>query len=190
MSVIDQLHKVADIGYVYDFPFKDWKGSKYKDVSVGMRLLNSGELLEVAQQLERSGYSSGLGRTLSLQIATLARAIISWAGGELATQEGLEAFRKNAGNPDATLLDYKLYRLRELENVVIEQLDSMYSDLQQKQKRLVLGKVLCQESGEVYDREEVEGNPSIEWLDQKIAEIIFRKDTEKVEDDDSSETAE
>jgi len=185
MGVVETLHTIADIGYIRDFPFKDWEGSEIAGVEICMRLLNAGEIMDINEETEGLALDS-LFRVNKVKFLILADALVSWGGNPLAEQEDVDRFNeRNASN--LTLRAYKIEHLHNLEKIVVDYLDRMYGALQDKQKRVLEGNVMCQVAGHVYPREVAESEEETEWLDHRIAEVISLEGKSLLESQDKME---
>ena len=182
MALIESLHKLVDIGLIRVKPFEDWDDPGLKDVELTMRVLNWGELKEIAEFVESFPIDSFL-RQMKLRQETLIRSIHTWGGTPLATHEDLERYNK-AHSTDLSLLEYKRIHTDNLEKPVIDRLDETYDGLREKQTRKMLGIVQCAVTKRAMGKDQARTIEGVEWLSEDaLYEIILPEGREQGENE-------
>lgn len=158
LSTDSGLHKVK--------PFRDWKGNKWQNKTFTYRLCNAGEIFDILE------YASNFPEYVHAQITKteiLIRAIWSIDERPLITDAELKTYN-DQHRSKLSDKDYLRMWVRNVENIVIERLYSIYEALQAKQIRQLNGILLCPECGMTYgDGEVPDGSFKLET---DVADII------------------
>lgn len=120
-------------------PFRDWKDSKWRNKIFTFRLCNSGEGLDVLEEVSKVSEEA---RAQMMKFQILARAIFLIDGASLVSPDELSSFnQKNSLNYDVK--DYLIQWFVNTEQIVLDRLDAVYGALQKKQIRQLQGSLAC-----------------------------------------------
>lgn len=127
-------------------PFKDWVNSVWSEKIFKMRLCNVGDLLDIFEQCQSVSPDA---KVHAMRIELLIRSIYSIDGRPLISQEDLKRYNDDA---NTNLSEYEFLRIwmKNLEQVVLERLDAIYSALQLKQLRGLRGEFQCGHCGNIF----------------------------------------
>lgn len=126
-------------------PFRDWLGSSWKNAIFGIRLCNAGQILEIASYCNTFSETA---RTQATKLELLIESVISVNDVPLLTPEALEKYNQTH-RTNLTSREYLRNWVKNLEQLVVDRLDSVYGGLQLKQERLLRGEYLCDGCGKV-----------------------------------------
>jgi len=129
-------------------PFKDWKGSAWKDKVFSMRLCNAGELLDIGKYVSDFPESS---RTQATRIELLIRSIWQIDGRSLVTPEELQTYNET-NRTQISSFEFLRVWIRNLEQIVVDRLDSVYGGLQLKQIRRLQSTHICEICATTYEQ--------------------------------------
>ena len=147
-SLEDLAQLAEDYGLVEIKPFRDWQASPYRSKIFKMRLCNAGEILEISSYCDTVPQSA---RVQATKLELLIRSVWSIDDKRLLAEEDLSKY--NADHKSSmTVLDYMRLWARNLEQIVVDRLESVYDGLQQKQLRRIQGVYLCEVcTGQFFD---------------------------------------
>ncbi len=175
---LEQLIFVADVGIQTVYPFKDWNIDR-QEQKAEIRLLNVEETIEATEYAEQFPVYT---RENKLKIELLIRYLVTVGGVALCTSDDVKKFSNHfnlfSTKNEISELEYKRVLVSCWEHYVVNTFDSIYLQLQAKQKRDVLGHVLCGTCGSLYSKNDTvvkEGQIIDKYPQQKglyIAEII------------------
>lgn len=156
MDILHQLTNLAALsernGLIEIKPFKSWKKDKYWAEAVfKIRLLNAGEILEVASYSDQ--FTSDA-KEKAVKIETVARCLYEINGVPLGSSEELTKYNERH-NSKLTRLEYLRNWVKDLEQLVLDYIYTNYVGLQMKQVRLVTNQQMCEICGQVWEKENV-----------------------------------
>jgi len=127
-------------------PFKDWVSSIWREKIFKMRLCNAGDLLDIFEQCQTTSPDA---KIHAMRIEVLIRSIYSIDEHPLISPEELKKYNDDT---NTNLSGYEFLRMwmKNLEQVVIERLDVIYSALQLKQLRGLRGEFQCGHCGSIH----------------------------------------
>jgi len=145
-------------------PFYDWINTPWKDKIFKMRLCNAGEVLDIQSYISKF---PEIARLQALKLEILIRAIHTIDNRELLTAEELQKYNET-NNQTYTREDYLRLWIHNLEQNIVDRLDSIYANLQLKQLRLLQNLSLCIGCGQTYS----EWPTGYKKLKYSVAEIL------------------
>lgn len=165
LKSLEDLGAITNNGIFELKPFRDWVGTPWQHRIFSMRLCNAGELIDIFNYLQDFPQSS---RDYVLILETIIRSVWKIEGQVLVTREELQEYNNQAGT-DFSELSYLRMWVKNLEQPVVERLNAVYSSLQTKQVRQLIGVKLCGSCGTTYATTSL-GNHKV--LKYSLAEII------------------
>lgn len=147
-------------------PFSKWAGSQLKDFNVTIKLLTTGEQMEVARRLSNDSPTT---LVFSSKLHLLSRAIISINGKPIISDDELKQYRTDNKIDDQvefTSLDYAILFLKKLPTQAIDALTYEYDVLQNEFVAKLLGVALPDLAGELKINT-AEVGPENESVDKK-----------------------
>lgn len=139
MNALEQMgYIVQPITKVFT-PFKTWEGSRLKDWKITLRLLTSGDQIEVARRIAEDA-PTVLIHTTKIQI--LVKALKAINDEPTVTSDQLNIYCEEHKSPDLTSDDYILLYLKKLTDPVIDAMIFAYHQLQDEYAESLLGKPL------------------------------------------------
>jgi hypothetical protein len=145
-------------------PFKDWIGSKWCERIFTFRLCNTGEVFDIATDL---GEYSADAKEIKLKHELIVRSVYAIDGNKLVKPEEVDIYNQQH-NTNLSEHQFLLLWVRNLEKIVVNRLDAVYSALEFKQMRLLRGVKICAEC----NREFVSYPPKAKILNYSLAEIL------------------
>lgn len=126
-------------------PFESWAGSPVKGWPIRMRMLNMGDLADIAKL---TATVNPVEASYLSKIYLLSKCILTINGNALVTTEDVEAYNKEhnlAGNQKLDMFGYKILFVRKLSEAVVNKLVFAYDELQDEYLSQHLGRVLPDE---------------------------------------------
>ena len=120
-------------------PFKDWKGSRLQNVEVTMRLLTAGENEEITSSLGDLPLTAQISKII---IEQLARAIVTINGAPIVSDELTRKYNEShklEGPQKKTPTELVIMKLKDMDQSVIDALNSEYVKLQKEHEESLLG---------------------------------------------------
>jgi hypothetical protein len=145
LSQLENINSLGNTGLVEIKPFRDWKGSSWRNKIFKMRLCNAGEMLDIADYLDTLPQTS---RSQAFKLEIFVRSIYQIDSSVLITDEQLQRFNEEL-TANLTTVQYLRIWAKNLEQIVIERLNGVYAGLQLKQARLFQGALLCENCAEL-----------------------------------------
>jgi hypothetical protein len=122
-------------------PFKSWKESPVKEWKIVLRMLTTGELVELAEKTAHTA-SSAVGISYLSKVYLLATALVSINNQPVATDEDVENHNKEYslfGAQKISLYDYKVILIKKLSEPVVNTLVIAYDSVQDQYMRKHFG---------------------------------------------------
>lgn len=140
LKVLTELTSLSSNGITILKPFRSWFGIPlWRGRTVGMRLLNAGE---IEQSLEYITNSSVSAQDQALKKEIVARSLWTIDGSYVVAKEDLEQYNQSH-KTELSDLEYKRIFVHDFEQYLVDYLYALYSELQQKQARYVVGIKMC-----------------------------------------------
>jgi len=140
LKILTELTALSPNGITVLKPFRAWFGLPlWRGRTVGLRLLNAGEL---EQSLEYINNASVTAQDQALKKEIVARTLWTVDGSNVVVKEDLEQYNQ-AHKTELSDLEYKRVFVNDFEQYLVDYLYSLYSELQQKQARKVMGMQMC-----------------------------------------------
>lgn len=149
-------------------PFLSWNDSPVKDWNVTLRMLTTGELVNLAEHTAK--VSSAVEAAYLSKIHLLAVALVSIDGQSIVTDEDVEKYNKEhnlSGSHKINLYNLKVLFLKKLTEPVVNALVIAYDQMQDRYLERHIGKTSSQDSNET---------PS-KVMDENINEISPKNNT-------------
>ncbi len=175
LQIFEDLGTLNENGLIDIKPFRDWKGFKWKDKIFTMRLCNAGETLDILSYVNKIE-ENGRGQAIKQEIAI--RSIFSIDNRPLITAEELKTYNDN-NHTKLSELQYLRTWIRNIEQIILDRIDVVYSGLQLKQIRELQGNCLCERCGGVWERKELIENTR--FIKYSLGEIICGQCMEVIE---------
>lgn len=166
LKVFEELGNFTDNGLVNIKPFQDWKGFKWQNKVFTLRLCNAGETLDILSFVDKVP-ETARGQAIKQEIAI--RSINSIDERPLVTEEELKKYN-DGNNTKLSELQYLRTWVGNIEQVILDRLDVVYSSLQLKQIRSLQDNYQCERCGTVYEKSKLSKNSHI--IKYSLGEII------------------
>jgi len=175
LTSLEELGQITKDSSIYEIkPFHDWVGTKWKNKIFGMRICNAGEVLDIAKYCDEIPENA---RDISTVQETLIRSIWSIDGRSLISLEELKKYN-DQHKTNLSELQYLRGWIQNLENIVIERLQFVYSGLQLKQVRVLNNNLSCGYCGQVFSEKNFPEDSFV--LKYSLAEIICPNCKDKI----------
>jgi len=140
LKVLTELTALSSNGITILKPFRSWFGLPiWRGRTVGLRLLNAGE---IEQSLEFINNTAVTAQDQALKKEIVARSLWTVDGTSVVAKEDLEQYNQRH-KTELSDLEYKRVFVQDFEQYLVDYLYTLYSELQQKQARKVMGIHLC-----------------------------------------------
>ncbi len=126
-------------------PFLPWAGSPIQQWEICLRMLNTGDLVDLAQ---KTSNVSPMEAAYLSKIHLLAKALISINNNPVVTAEDVETYNNEhnlTGVHAISMYDYKVLFIKKLTELVINRLVFAYDEMQDRYVSKILGKPLPDE---------------------------------------------
>jgi DNA-directed RNA polymerase subunit RPC12/RpoP len=166
LKAFENLGALTDNYGLYEIkPFKDWRGDPvWREKIFKIRLLNSGQVLEI---LKAGADVPTSASEYFKKFELLSRAIWSINDEPLATEEEVIEYNRKNGT-ELTLHQFIVNWMYNLEDTVLNRLDSVYIGLQVKQVRKLQNVYACENCGAVL-KEVPKGTHELQYA---LSEVI------------------
>jgi hypothetical protein len=147
LQSLEDLGSLSENSGLYEIkPFRDWKGTNWRNRIFSMRLCNAGEVQDIDTFISDIPEQA---RIQSTKLETILRSVYSIDGRITLSPEDLVAYNAKA---DTNLSQLQLLRIwsRNLEQIVVNRLDAVYGGLELKQVRQLQHMLMCESCGTVY----------------------------------------
>jgi len=166
LQIFEDLGSLSETGLIEIKPFKRWPGFKWQEQVFTMRLCNAGETLDI---LSSTGKFADAAKSQAIKQEIMIRSIFSVDGRALITAEELQDYNEKNGSK-LSELEYLRTWVKSIEQVILDRIDVVYSDLQMKQIRILQGMCLCEMCGNTYMKKELPNNSH--YLKYSLGEIV------------------
>jgi hypothetical protein len=145
---LEDLGSLSENSGLYEIkPFRDWKGTNWRNKVFSMRLCNAGEIQDI------DTFISDIPEHARIQVTkleTILRSVFAIDGRLTLSPEDLVAYNEKA---ETNLSHLQLLRIwsRNLEQIVVNRLDAVYGGLELKQVRQLQHLQLCEGCGMILE---------------------------------------
>ena len=166
LSALEDLGAITKKSGLIDIkPFRDWKGTTWKDNIFTLRLCNAGELLDIESSC---GNLPENARSQVIKIELLIKSVFAISNGHpMVTEEDVKKYNED-NNTTYTITELLRIWARNLEQIVLDRLNAIYGGLQLKQVRKIQNIYLCENCAEVFQ----EITPEFKILKYSVGEVI------------------
>lgn len=145
MNVLEQLG-IHTVGLVQTLhPFEAWAGNQIQTWTVTMKMLNTGELSDLAKH---TADATPMETVYLSKVFLLAKSLQAINGHPIATPEDIEEYNKEHNLTGMQKLDffgYKVLFIKKLSEIVVNRLAFMYDQLVDNYMEQILGRPLPEE---------------------------------------------
>ena len=148
LKSLEDLGSLSENSGLYDIkPFRDWKGTNWRNKIFSVRICNAGEVQDI------DTYISDIPEHARIQVTkleTIIRMVFAIEGKLTLSPEDLTSYNEKA---ETNLSHLQLLRIwsRNLEQIVVNRLDAIYGGLELKQVRQLQHLFMCESCGGVYE---------------------------------------
>jgi hypothetical protein len=140
LRVLTELTALSSNSVTILKPFRPWFGIPlWRGRTVGIRLLNAGE---IEQALEYVNDASIAAQDQALKKEIVARCLWTIDGAYVAPKEEVEQYNKDH-KTELSDIEYRRIFVQDFEQFLVDYLYTIYTELQQKQTRKVMGISMC-----------------------------------------------
>ena len=147
LKSLEDLGSLSENSGLYDIkPFRDWKGTNWRNKVFSMRLCNAGEIQDIDTYISDIPEQA---RIQATKLETIIRSIFAIEGKLTLSPEDLAAYNEKA---ETSLSHIQLLRIwsRNLEQIIVNRLDAIYGGLELKQVRQLQHVLMCENCGAMF----------------------------------------